>query len=407
MGTGGVVGDGVGEPVVLIAEARRNPGDITQRGAAGRTGHDRDTGSRRQERCPRSRRRPIHRHAVDINGRRSVAPPTHERNGVDAGGEGPTRIDPQRPRRRRPGQPFPNRAGIDCAKHRCRLHQDNGAPVGERIDPGEQEGGSIVDIATHTRPAFGERRSLRLAARRTTAQLRQERRIPDDEIESLRCEGIIDQMVADPHRVERNVATRPQRECRSSRGDGERIDVDTMKTSDDVERCARHPFGHRQEKRSPADSRVEHGRLLVQRLGVDEGTIEDLIDDPGWRVMHPGVVSLTVGGQRLSDEAGKPRPPRAFERGRHSCVDIDRCWNDGVVESELDVDAPRCGDSSNDGSDRASGIGSARLGPAGDKVGDDGIRRRQDPTRSDRPGGYRWRTSRRSASHNRCASGAA
>ena len=74
MGTGGVVGDGVGEPVVLIAEARRNPGDITQRGAAGRTGHDRDTGSRRQERCPRSRRRPIHRHAVDINGRRSVAP---------------------------------------------------------------------------------------------------------------------------------------------------------------------------------------------------------------------------------------------------------------------------------------------------------------------------------------------
>ena len=55
--------------------------------------------------------------------------------------------------------------------------------------------------------------------------------------------------------------------------------------------------------------------------------------------MHPGVVSLTVGGQRLSDEAGKPRPPRAFERGRHSCVDIDRCWNDGVVESELDVDA--------------------------------------------------------------------
>ena len=75
--------------------------------------------------------------------------------------------------------------------------------------------------------------------------------------------NIIDQMVADPHRVQRDVATRPQRECRSSRGDGERIDVDTMKTSDDVERCAWHPFGHRQEKRSPADSRVEHGRLLV------------------------------------------------------------------------------------------------------------------------------------------------
>ena len=53
-----------------------------------------------------------------------------------------------------------------------------------------------------------------------------------------------------------------------------------MKTSDDVERCARHPFGHRQGN-APADSRVEHGRLLVQRLGVDEGTIEDLIDDPG------------------------------------------------------------------------------------------------------------------------------
>ena len=111
--------------------------------------------------------------------------------------------------------------------------------------------------------------------------------------------------------------------------DGERIDVDTMKASDDVERCARHPFGHRQEKRSPADGRVEHGRLLVQRRGVDEGTIEDLVDDLGWRVMHPGVVSLAVGGQRLSDEAGKPWPPRACEHRRHSRVEVERRWSNG------------------------------------------------------------------------------
>ena len=214
-------------------------------------------------------------------------------------------------------------------------------------------------------------------------------------------------MVADPHRVERDVATRPQREGRSGRGDGERIDVNAMKASDDVERCAGHPFGHRQEKRSPADGRVEHGRLLVQRLGVDEGTIEDLVDDLGWRVMHPGVVSLAVGGQCLSDEAGKPWPPRAYEHRRHSRVEVERCWSNGVVEPELDLDAARIGNSSDNASDRAGGIGSARLGPVGDKVGDDGIRRRQDPTRSDQQGGRRLRTSRRSASHNRCASGVA
>ena len=237
MGTGGVVDDGVGEPVVLVAEARRNPGDITQRGAAGRTGHDRDTGSRRQERCPRSRRRPIHRHAVDINGRRSVAP-RHTSATVSTPAAKARQDRPTTPSVAPTGPAVPEQSGHRLRQAPMPADQDDGAPVGERIDPGEQEGGGIVDIATHTRPAFGERRSLRLAARRTTAQLRQERRIPDDEIESLRCEGIIDQMVADPHRVERDVATRPQRECRSSRGDGERIDVDTMKTSDDVERCA-------------------------------------------------------------------------------------------------------------------------------------------------------------------------
>ena len=178
MGTGGVVGDGVGEPVVLIAEARRSR--ATSPNVAPPVGRG-TTGT------PAAAARSGAHEAAD--GRSTATPSTST-----VGGASPpdTRAQRCRRRRRRPDQDRPTTPSAaptgpavpEQSGHRLRQAPMPAAPgqrcpVGERIDPGEQEGGSIVK-RTHTRPAFGERRSLRLAARRTTAQLRQERRIPDE-----------------------------------------------------------------------------------------------------------------------------------------------------------------------------------------------------------------------------------